>query len=77
VTPGSTSVPLTLGSNPQKSRAYRFLESVATNNAVKEISIQRKINQLLTERENAKKKQRKIKYTIKEKYMQLESVENY
>jgi chromosome segregation ATPase len=64
-------------SNPAvvKSKAFKFLESIAVNNSVKENTVYRKILSLRTEKEKLKERRKKVKATIKDKYMQLESLE--
>ena len=65
------------GSRPTvvKSRAFQFLESIAIKNNVKENSVYRKILSLRTEKQKLRERRKKVKATIKEKYMQLESLE--
>jgi TolA-binding protein len=64
-------------SNPAvaRSKAFKFLESIALNNSVKENTVYRKILSLRTEKQKLKERRKKVKATIKEKYMQLESLE--
>jgi chromosome segregation ATPase len=66
-----------LSSNPcsAKTRSYKFLESIAQKCSAKENSVYRKILSLKTERQKLRERRKKVKAAIKEKYMQLESLE--
>ncbi len=65
-------------SNPScatNNRAYRFLESIAQNSSSKENSVCRKILNLRTEIQKLGERRKKVKASIKDKYMNLESIE--
>jgi len=60
---------------PSQARAFRFLESVAQNRKTHENSVYRKVLSLRTERQRIRERRKKVKVAIKDKYMQLESLE--
>jgi len=67
-----------MGSNPphaSRSRAFRFLESIALNVSAKENSVLRKLLSLRTEKQRLIERRKKVKAAMKDKYMQLESLE--
>ena len=63
------------GSIPGEERAYKFLESIAQKNSVSNISIQRRIMTIKTQLQKEKQVRRKVKHTIKEKYLQLQNIQ--
>ena len=67
-----------MGSNPihaSHSRAFRFLESNASNVKAKEDIVFRKLLSLRIEKQRLIERRKKGKVVIKDEYMQLESLE--
>jgi predicted nucleic acid-binding Zn-ribbon protein len=67
-----------VSSNPSsasKNRTYRFLESIAQNSSSKENSVYMKILSLRTEKQKLRERRKKLKAAIKDKYMNLQSIE--